>query len=371
VAERVYIHIGAPKTGTTYLQEVMSANRKALRASGVLYPRMHGIAHHPALWDLRRMWRNREFDQTVRGSWDRAVSLVRDWDGPTAVLSSELFVYAESDEVGTALSALSDVEVHVVYTARDLARQVPAVWQERIRNQRTMPYDDFVADVLRRPRPRSNMARTFWKAQNPNVALRDWSKSVNTGHVHVVTMPRSGAAPDVLWNRFASVIGLDGTNYDAAVPPSNPSFGILEAETLRRVNERSDRGMSPAAYRRIVRQGLFDILTDSAEHKTSITLTRREHEVITRRSRKIVERLKSSGYDIVGDLAELIPAPLPDDGGRPTRQPHEVADREVQGLLIDAVLELLRRRAEPELEAKPLVPPQPDDGEDLEAGEGD
>jgi hypothetical protein len=360
VAERVYIHIGAPKTGTTYLQEVLTANRKELRGQGVLYPRMHGIAHHPALWDLRQMWRNREFNQQIRGSWDRAVEYVREWDGRAAVLSSELFVYAESDEVAKALSSFTGIEVHIIYTARDLVRQVPAVWQERIRNHRTMPYNEFVSDVLTRPRPRSNMARTFWRAQNPNVVLADWGRDLEPTHVHVVTMPRSGSAPDVLWNRFASVLGLDGGTYDSDMPPSNPSLGILEAETLRRVNKRSDQTMSPAAYRRIIRQGLFDVVSEVVEQKVAITLTKQEHQAIARRSRRIVARLETSGYDVVGHLEELVPAPFPENPPSPARRPEDVTDREIQDVLIDAVLELLNRRAEPELKAKPLVPAQPE-----------
>jgi hypothetical protein len=36
--KRVYFHIGAPKTGTTYLQNVLFANRPALAERGALYP---------------------------------------------------------------------------------------------------------------------------------------------------------------------------------------------------------------------------------------------------------------------------------------------------------------------------------------------
>ncbi|MBA2774812.1 MAG: hypothetical protein H0U36_12330, partial [Nocardioidaceae bacterium] len=36
--KRVFFHIGAPKTGTTYLQNVLFQNRPALKAAGVLYP---------------------------------------------------------------------------------------------------------------------------------------------------------------------------------------------------------------------------------------------------------------------------------------------------------------------------------------------
>lgn len=34
----IYLHIGAPKTGTTYLQNVLWRNRERLRTDGLLYP---------------------------------------------------------------------------------------------------------------------------------------------------------------------------------------------------------------------------------------------------------------------------------------------------------------------------------------------
>ena len=42
---RVYLHIGAPKTGTTYLQEVLFTNRARLAEHGVLYPGESRTAH--------------------------------------------------------------------------------------------------------------------------------------------------------------------------------------------------------------------------------------------------------------------------------------------------------------------------------------
>ncbi len=38
MSQRVYLHVGVPKSGTTFLQASLTANRKALRAAGVLYP---------------------------------------------------------------------------------------------------------------------------------------------------------------------------------------------------------------------------------------------------------------------------------------------------------------------------------------------
>ena len=42
----VYLHVGAPKTGTTYLQAMLHAHRDQLRTDGCLYPASRLWAHH-------------------------------------------------------------------------------------------------------------------------------------------------------------------------------------------------------------------------------------------------------------------------------------------------------------------------------------
>jgi hypothetical protein len=36
--KRVLLHVGTPKTGTSYLQDVLFRNRELLREHGILYP---------------------------------------------------------------------------------------------------------------------------------------------------------------------------------------------------------------------------------------------------------------------------------------------------------------------------------------------
>ncbi len=45
---RCYVHIGAPKTGTTFIQKVLFENRVALESRGMLYPdaNLRGFGHH-------------------------------------------------------------------------------------------------------------------------------------------------------------------------------------------------------------------------------------------------------------------------------------------------------------------------------------
>ena len=49
----VYLHIGEPKTGTTFVQQVMWRNRAALAAQGVVLPGHHPQDHFRASQDLR------------------------------------------------------------------------------------------------------------------------------------------------------------------------------------------------------------------------------------------------------------------------------------------------------------------------------
>ena len=38
MAQRVFLHVGLPKTGTTYVQTVLWRNRAALAEQGLVYP---------------------------------------------------------------------------------------------------------------------------------------------------------------------------------------------------------------------------------------------------------------------------------------------------------------------------------------------
>ncbi|MGI8994374.1 MAG: hypothetical protein ACR2FP_08710 [Nocardioidaceae bacterium] len=340
MADRLFLHIGAPKTGTTYLQQVLHLNRSALEAAGVLYPRVVGDAHHTTVWDLRAMW-ERDFGRDIRGDWDKAVRLTDAWRG-TAVMSSELFVYAEEDECRRALTSFADrTEVHVIYTARDLLRQAPAVWQERVKNQHTLGYADFLADAL--GPSESGMAKGFWRAQDLPVALGRWSQGLSPQRVHVVTTPPAGWPPTLLWERFASVLGVRGASYDTDVPVVNTSMSVTAAEVLRRFNVRHGQELTGLQYRRVVRAGLFDVLTGVVEDTSKLSLTTSERSALVKRSKATAQEVRARGYDVVGSLDDLVPAPprlsaRHEDVGK---RPDTVDDAEVVRALLDVVNELL------------------------------
>ncbi len=341
---KVFVHIGAPKTGTTYLQRVLAANRDQLAQQGVLYPRA-GEAHHQAAWGLRPE-SARGLDSTeFRGHWDELVAQVRAWQGHTVVISSEMFVFFDETLAAQVLGAFGDAEVHVVYSARDLLRQVPAVWQEQVKNQRTQSYGAFVLDLLG---PRSQrMARHFWRAQDAPRALARWSQGLPPARVHVVTAPPRGAAPTLLWDRFAEAIGIDGGAYDAAMPVANPSLGVASTEVLRRYNERYGAQLPIRQYRREVIRPLMPVLSEAVTDTATLTLGRVQRRLLTRRCRAVADGIRSAGYDVVGTLHDLTPQPaVRDRFARAATAPEELSDRQVVDALLDVVNGMLRTQRE-------------------------
>ena len=49
---RVFLHIGTPKSGTTYLQEKLALNRELVAKQGLTYPETRSGNHFEAALDL-------------------------------------------------------------------------------------------------------------------------------------------------------------------------------------------------------------------------------------------------------------------------------------------------------------------------------
>jgi hypothetical protein len=122
---------------------VLWRNREALRRNDVLYPGQERGAHFHAVQDLLGFYFHRHKDPRVPGAWDRLVDEVR--SGPcTSVISHEFLAGASADGIDRAIQALTFAEVHVIYTVRDLARQIPSAWQEDLKNRNALSFAEFV-----------------------------------------------------------------------------------------------------------------------------------------------------------------------------------------------------------------------------------
>ncbi len=358
MAVRVFLHIGLPKTATTYLQTILWANREVLEQQKVRLPGAHRRAH---LWASRIVREDPMVERASelrRGTWERLCADIAQWPGD-AILSHEFFAAASPEQAARAVADLAPAEVHLVVTGREPLGLFTASWQESIKNRETTP----MADYARTESPDSTVIWN-WRTLDIHRVLERWSPAFPPEHVHVLPLPGRDAPRREIWDRFARLVGVDPDSVDLSQSFPNASMGVVEAETLRRMNfhlgsfsSAIDRGTYIRTFladeRLVPRRG--DAFWPDAERI----------EEIRERGRSAVDYIATQGFDVIGDLDALL---VPDEL-EPRRVPESVTDSEVAEVAVELAARLLhdvrdlrheRRALRAELEASRLrVDPGP------------
>ncbi|MGI8887836.1 MAG: hypothetical protein ACR2GB_02510 [Nocardioidaceae bacterium] len=120
--KRVFFHVGAPKTGTTYLQNVLFDNKDVLAKHGVLYPYADRSQHFRSMLDFRRAnWAGTQAN-TFKGEWETVATRTREWPGHTVIISNELLGGSAPGRISAGIASIQPADVHVIFSARDFAR---------------------------------------------------------------------------------------------------------------------------------------------------------------------------------------------------------------------------------------------------------
>ncbi len=329
MATRVVLHVGTPKTGTTYLQTVMWRNRDTLRAHGVLLPGLRKADH---LWSSMVVCGNAMVarrDPTAASSWDRLVDEVKAWPG-TAVISHEFFGAATAQQAAAAMQRLGAADVHVVVTAREWVGMLTARWQEHAKHRHVGPLSEYVAAHA----DSSLRARDGLTMDAADVSRR-WGTSLDPDHVHVITLPRPGSPADLLWRRFCEVLAVEPTAFDSHAGSPNESLGVVEVELLRRVTPHlPDTLRTPREMGRWVRGYLAQgLLVPRGGERFAPAPDQVQR--MRCKSDEIVSALEVRGYTVHGDLEDLrTPEELP-------TRPHP--DDVTAAQMLDAATETIAR----------------------------
>lgn len=316
MADRVVLHIGPMKTGTSYLQAVLAELRPQLEAAGWLYPTgllPNTRSHQGAVYGL------------VGGAmpWvNPASALVRESEGVRIVaatnaapghvlLSAEAMAQLSEVAISRLLGRFATPEVDVVITARDLERVILSSWQQSLRNARGWSLETFLGllRAARDPAAEQRLKLRFWFYQRLTDVIARWSNAVGREHVTVVVVP-PGGPPTILWNRFRTAVGFPDSvpAEPPAVSPSDANVGLTEAEALvvREVARRMSRMHFGASYRRLViRRIIHESLLIRAERGAPLRLPSRWLEMVATWSAEDVDGVEASGVRVIGDLDEL------------------------------------------------------------------
>jgi hypothetical protein len=329
----VYLHVGAPKTGTTYMQDRLALNKASLAEHEVHYPLMlHASQFRHALDLLEMPWGGLQVD--VDGEWDALAGRVKRLDG-SVVLSHEILSAAKPHQVERAMASLEGSEVHLVYSARDLARQIPAEWQEGVKHQRKIRYDAFLKQVQTEERTRPTL--WFWRVQSLPDVLTRWSRGLSPDHVHLVTVPQQGAPRDLLWHRYCQAFGIDPAWAPNESERENVSIGAAETLLLRRLNRRlRQAGLPSEEYRRLIRELVVHQTMAKRPNMTKVTLPPAAYPWAEEVTHEWIEWVQGSGIHVIGDVDDLRPLRPPEDEqwvdpDKPRRQ--EMLDAAVDALV--------------------------------------
>ena len=341
MARKVLVHVGAPKTGTSFVQDLLYSNRDALATQGILYPADRFDAHFLAALDLMELqWGGLE-KQAV-GAWDRLAEQVRGWHG-SVIISHEILATASPEQVRRALDSFGDAEVHVLLSARDLVRQIPAEWQENVKHRRVVGYRAYL-DKITDPARRGALASWFWGVQEVPDILARWGASLPPERVHVVTVPPAGAPPGLLWERFAAVFGVDPQAYSSTTGRTNPSMGVPETALIRRINERVNNGvLANEDYRQFVRELLAHRTLSSRAGSPRLALPPDVRAWAVELSEAWIDELARQGYDVVGSLDDLRPGPAETDA--PFVDPDAPDEAAVADAAMGSIVVLLQEAA--------------------------
>jgi hypothetical protein len=338
----VYLHIGEPKSGTTYLQEIVWSNRDELLGQGLHLLGERRGDQFRASQDLRGVpMPPGSIAPSWVGEWDAfAREAVRE---PRRVLiSQEHLCGATPEQAKRALDAFAGAEVHVIITVRDFVSLLPAEWQETVKHRNQRDWSSWLADItagasaLDEPAQRMNW---FWRAHDTPAILRRWTVGVPDDRVHVVTVPRSRTNPTLLWERFAGILGVDPRSVDTTRARANATLGIVETELLRRLNGRVVEQVPQWFYAAEVKGHVAHKLLAERPPSARPQLPAEYVEWAHQRGEQVIEELAASRYQIVGDLAELR-APKPDGATSPP-QP-DPTDSEVLDAALDTIAKMLR-----------------------------
>ncbi|GAB6986615.1 hypothetical protein [Nocardioides pyridinolyticus] len=309
MSRRVLLHVGTPKTGTSYLQDVLYRNRRTLAAADILYPADRFDGHFLAALDLMRLpWGGLESEAV--GAWDRLAERVREHRG-TAIISHEILATASRAQAGKALASLghgAGTEVHLILSVRDLVRQIPAEWQENVKHRSSVSYGSFLAKI-QDPKRESRIATWFWGVQELPDILNRWGHELPPEQIHLVTVPPPGGPSQLLWKRFSLAFGLDGMDLDLEAERSNPSLGVPETALVRRINRAANHELPPADYRPLVRELLAHQTLSRRTRSPRLALPPDAHPWVSEMTSAWIAEIERRGYDVVGDLADLRGAP--------------------------------------------------------------
>jgi hypothetical protein len=325
MAGRVVLHIGAMKTGTSYLQSVLGSNQQALEDAGFTFLGGKFGLQARAVRDVLNLPSS---PRKNRVRWAALAEEAQKLDGRTGIVSMEFLSFAGPRHVRAFLEPLEGLEVEVVASVRDQFRVIPAQWQTYTRNFGTDDWETYLRHIEpSRFRKETRAFKTFHRAQDVLPTLERWRATGQVDRTHVMTVPALGAPREELWHRFRSATGIPDVAVDVEGLHDNASLGFGSCDYLRRVNTHL-QDVPARDYRKGVIFVARASLLERRPSESRPELDLRAAKYARSLNLELRRGISGDGYQLWGSLDDL---PVPDDLSAYPKTAQAVPRDEVDG----------------------------------------
>ena len=312
------LHIGAPKTGTTSLQQSAAGSRARLRAGGVLYPgryENHRRFARSLLGYRKEPW----LPDRAPAHWSTGIlkQLVNN-ESDYALVSSEAFSTAGARDIVPVREAFT-MPTHVVLTLRPLPGMLLSMWQQRVKNGEFGALDTWLGEAFR-DLPMLHMpgGDVFDESDGTNLVGR-WADAFGPENMTVVVLDPTDR--DHVFRVFEDLLGQRRGTLDRVT--ANSGMSAVETEFFRLAGERIFQATGARARRGLFHGGAVNAVIAERPRRTDEP-SLRAPERVTRQAAtaaiRIAEQIESAGVRVVGDLSDLAaagrtgdPAPFPEE----------------------------------------------------------
>lgn len=324
------IHIGPQKTGSTAMQAALHAARGDLRTHGVVYPGPGSKPREAAEMGLGFGRIN------PRGSMDAWHDLLAQVNDPTArrvCVSLEAFGRATDEQASRVVAELGGDRPHVLSVARRYDGLLPSQWQQRVKSQLKLTYDEWLQVVLGPDAPDDQHWSNVWMPHDTAALLERWLRAAGPGNVTLVV--RDEADRDQLVRVLEQLLDLPTGLLSSDAGRANSSLSVTQTELVRSVNALfHDRGWIGSEEHESLRMAAVRALVrapSSPDEPRTPTMPAWAWPRLVEFSDRRVERIRALPVRVIGDLESLRVTP-PSDACAPVAPPLIDPDMAAQAL---------------------------------------
>ena len=328
------LHIGPQKTGSTAIQAALHAAREVLREHGVVYPGPHAKPREAAEMGLG-------FGRIKsRGSLDSWHDLLRQVNDPTArvvCVSLEAFGRATEEQAARVVAELGGDRPHVLSVARRYDALLPSQYQQRVKSQLRLTYDEWLRVVLGPDAPEDQHWANVWVPHDTVALIERWSAVAGAENVTLVVGDEADRGR--LVRVLEDLLGVPPGLLDASAGRANASLSVTQTELVRAVNDLfHERGWIGSEEHEALRIAAVRALVHAPpapDEPRTPPMPEWAWASLVERSERRIEGLRALPVTVIGDL-DLLRVVPPESSADP--QPATVPV-DVAALALAAVVE--------------------------------